>query len=182
MHSVYSFAFLDICTWIVNIIRSLLRSKNNPSAISWRVYDSCERSYIGWHKYYCGSIALLGRGQGSNLQSTVLILWILRFAARAYDGSNPSLRVNLLSVGTPISTTALEKNGRRICLVSIPYLSGHPFLQGIAKMRENNPKACVNPLSIGTPISTLLSTTDSLVSDLCQSPIYRDTHFYKAHL
>ena len=37
--------------------------------------------------------------------------------------------------------------------VSIPYLSGHPFLQADDEAENNSEK-------------------------MCQSPIYRDTHFY----
>ena len=41
-------------------------------------------------------------------------------------------------------------------------------------------KSRVNPLSIGTPISTLALTgyLEIIKKALCQSPIYRDTHFY----
>ncbi len=88
-------------------------------------------------------------------------------------------------------------------LVSIPYLSGHPFLlltlifgtiTGIwkcqspiyrdthfymyASMFEKARLICVNPLSIGTPISTRLCIGHAIMKKKCQSPIYRDTHFY----
>ena len=38
--------------------------------------------------------------------------------------------------------------------VSIPYLSGHPFLRRRSRQQGNRRRSCVNPLSIGTPIST----------------------------
>ena len=37
---------------------------------------------------------------------------------------------------------------------------------------------CVNPLSIGTPISTPPRRIYVIYIKMCQSPIYRDTHFY----
>ena len=89
--------------------------------------------------------------------------------------------------------------------VSIPYLSGHPFLRRKSLIVKISNK-CVNPLSIGTPISTycnICSSGNRLVSipylsghpflllfdefyihiatNMCQSPIYRDTHFYRDH-
>ena len=61
--------------------------------------------------------------------------------------------VNPLSIGTPISTGS--QLVRKHILIS------------------------VNPLSIGTPISTKgKSGRDMYTSEMCQSPIYRDTHFY----
>ena len=136
--------------------------------------------------------------------------------------------VNPLSIGTPISTMELpEKSFGKlnvsipiyrdthfydleheektfICPVSIPYLSGHPFLPTRSSCAWQPPSHCVNPLSIGTPISTFcchpppLGTFYSVSipylsghpflpgilrknrcwNRLCQSPIYRDTHFY----
>ena len=62
--------------------------------------------------------------------------------------------------------------------VSIPYLSGHPFLQTLFSERSLLVGYCVNPLSIGTPISTAAATWEPYLTDACQSPIYRDTHFY----
>ncbi len=64
-------------------------------------------------------------------------------------------------------------------IVSIPYLSGHPFLRTGKSQTRARHNWCVNPLSIGTPISTLTKAeAQALDFDLCQSPIYRDTHFY----
>ena len=64
------------------------------------------------------------------------------------------VRVNPLSIRTPISTDCwhgdIRLNG---IIVSIPYLSGHPFLHSVNNM-----------------IKTFWT--------LCQSPIYQDTHFY----
>ena len=61
--------------------------------------------------------------------------------------------------------------------MSIPYLSGHPFLPIITAWTRQ-PGGSVNPLSIGTPISTEVPESYSAKLALCQSPIYRDTHFY----
>ena len=111
--------------------------------------------------------------------------------------------VNPLSIGTPISTGKGPFIGnlhRTMCqspiyrdthfywglrdsfllrnwTVSIPYLSGHPFLPWNPVPLKRWRKKCVNPLSIGTPISTRYSPLRGS-SVLCQSPIYRDTHFY----
>ena len=60
--------------------------------------------------------------------------------------------------------------------MSIPYLSGHPFLQRKGSSGNGPKLRCVNPLSIGTPISTWAPF--SIWSVMCQSPIHRDTHFY----
>ena len=60
-------------------------------------------------------------------------------------------------------------------IVSIPYLSGHPFLHNF--FRGGN-ICCVNPLSIRTPISTVKKNLDRCQNLMCQSPIYQDTHFY----
>ena len=88
--------------------------------------------------------------------------------------------------------------------VSIPYLSGHPFLRFVVTLllwalfivcqspiyrdthfyqgfsaRTAVGTVCVNPLSIGTPISTEVVLNEKQKRNhLCQSPIYRDTHFY----
>ena len=137
--------------------------------------------------------------------------------------------INPPFIGTPISTQKMEISivilllcqspiyrdthfyscGRHwrlssVQCVSIPYLSGHPFLHlDIGLIRTVTP-TCVNPLSIGTPISTKIilnlivikiisvnplsigtpistggqKMKKTSIERLCQSPIYRDTHFY----
>ena len=45
-------------------------------------------------------------------------------------------RVNPLSIGTPISTEELEINLKNWRNVSIPYLSGHPFLPSPSKLLD----------------------------------------------
>ena len=88
--------------------------------------------------------------------------------------------VNPLSIGTPISTGQIDENYIISVDVSIPYLSGHPFLQVLHENKEKlvisvvsipylsgHPflqesqvlllsDSRVNPLSIGTPISTFV--------------------------
>ena len=61
--------------------------------------------------------------------------------------------------------------------MSIPYLSGHPFLR-IKKLPIYLREWRVNPLSIRTPISTALEFPEETPVEMCQSPIYQDTHFY----
>ena len=87
--------------------------------------------------------------------------------------------------------------------MSIPYLSGHPFLPIVTSVllgivlcqspiyRDTHfyfcstsfiyilQQTCVNPLSIGTPISTGIIMGPVIATKTCQSPIYRDTHFYE---
>ena len=111
--------------------------------------------------------------------------------------------VNPLSIGTPISTWEALTRYVTWCFVSIPYLSGHPFLhdsncwwttydtvsipylsghpflQTDAFRQVLLRQKSVNPLSIGTPIATNMKTINDLKKSLCQSPIYRDTHFYR---
>ena len=84
--------------------------------------------------------------------------------------------VNPLSIGTPISTQ-LRTISTFKSPVSIPYPSGHPFLQS-HKWINWLSVWCVNPLSIGTPISTKWLWVLKWQLGLCQSPIHRDTHFY----
>ena len=54
--------------------------------------------------------------------------------------------------------------------VSIPYLSGHPFLPIRITMCPCCEEACVNPLSIGTPISTIRYTTDMSRTSIVSIP------------
>ncbi len=67
--------------------------------------------------------------------------------------------------------------------MSIPYLSGHPFLQCT--------RFCINGCSDSIVSIPYLSGHPFLhqqlflrleLTDVCQSPIYRDTHFYTAEL
>ena len=79
-------------------------------------------------------------------------------------------RVNPLSIGTPISTLkkTAEITGKQH--VSIPYMSGHPFLRTLCR-RQKEPHYCVNPLSIGTPISTKRSATSTSQPSACVNPL-----------
>ena len=154
MHSVYSFAFLDICTWIVNIIKSLLRSKNNPSAVSWRVYDSCECTYLKEYtniivgQQLCWAedrVAISFQPEGS-----------LKFRALRWDRT--MVRVHRC--------------------VSIPYMSGHPFLQNAEWGCGRPCWRCQSPIYRDTHFYQEDGRVDIDLSAVCQSPIYRDTHFY----
>ena len=53
------------------------------------------------------------------------------------------------------------------------------LLPNIQNQKFNQQTWCryANPLSIGTPISTMQELNISSIA-MCQSPIYRDTHFY----
>ncbi len=81
--------------------------------------------------------------------------------------------VNPLSIGTPISTLLEETDDEDSENVSIPYLSGHPFLRWVTK-KQGGKYYCVNPLSIGTPIST--AATGSLKLDRDVSIPYLSGH------
>ena len=111
--------------------------------------------------------------------------------------------VNPLSIGTPISTQEVSGTGWQTRKVSIPYLSGHPFLPDEADaIVETDNTVCQSPIYRDTHfygiallmgISTFIVSipylsghpflqvanieSESYISG-CQSPIYRDTHFY----
>ncbi len=110
--------------------------------------------------------------------------------------------VNPLSIGTPISTISKIWYRQALILCVNPLSIGTSISTRMPPRRENEIiKCCVNPLSIGTPISTRFKDAlylDPIVSIpylsghpflqnhnkktktyfVCQSPIYRDTHFY----
>ena len=82
-----------------------------------------------------------------------------------------------LSIGTPISTL-LNGHSKKPKDVSIPYLSGHPFLLKADEVIENIEDVSIPYLS-GHPFLPREKSLFARFRDwLCQSPIYRDTHFY----
>ncbi len=66
------------------------------------------------------------------------------------------LRVNPLSIGTPISTTAKQPQTEQTAKRVNPLSIGTPISTHLTSIEENQTK-CVNPLSIGTPISTAMA-------------------------
>ena len=68
-------------------------------------------------------------------------------------------------------------NGYYLCNVSIPYLSGHPFLLLMLTAKEIR-TMCQSPIYRDTHFyhEEIAERNPELVT--CQSPIYRDTHFY----
>ena len=92
--------------------------------------------------------------------------------------------VNPLSIGTPISTFAApEPKMENPRIVSIPYLSGHPFLLSINCMDSTRQIPCQSPIYRDTHFySPGRRKTSRKHSEMCQSPIYRDTHFYRCFL
>ncbi len=94
--------------------------------------------------------------------------------------------VNPLSIGTPISTARLFSITFlfvEMCQSPI-YRDTHFYITKMTIRFTETEKDRVNPLSIGTPISTPMFPKWEVArfGQLCQSPIYRDTHFYENHV
>ena len=73
------------------------------------------------------------------------------------------LRVNPLSIGTPISTTAKQPQTEQTAKRVNPLSIGTPISTHLTSIEENQTK-CVNPLSIGTPISTAMAAIGTPIS------------------
>ena len=88
---------------------------------------------------------------------------------------------NLLSIGTPISTQRadLYHGPER---VPIPYLSGHPFLLTFQKSMSTGYDVSIPYLSGHPFLQETYLSNGKIIYLLCQSPIYRDTHFYQDEL
>ena len=98
---------------------------------------------------------------------------------RSYDGSSPSLRVNPLYVGTPISTgykTYPKEIDAAVCQSPI-YRDTHFYKKVQAKLFIPLYK-CQSPIYRDTHFYDEIRYALRVWSGLCQSPIYRDTHFY----
>ena len=85
--------------------------------------------------------------------------------------------VNPLYIGTPISTVDFYAGEAVKHVVSIPYTSGHPFLQKLSAFSFSIAIGCQSPIHRDTHFY-ITSRIYREIAKLCQSPIHRDTHFY----